>query len=296
VVLGVDAGGSRTRARVGTAAQTLAEAETTGANLYAVGEEEAWKVFRELLERLGPHPIAAACVGAAGSDSKAAQTQWKSLLTRLLPGVPILVVHDARLILAASGRQHGIVVIAGTGSVAYGRSREGREARAGGWGHLLGDEGSGYWIAREAIRRVLSAADAGDSPGPLAGALLKATESQTPLDLAHVFHARQTPAAWAQHAPLVLEAAAAGDRDAIAIAAEAAASLAHLAGRVATRLREPGPVVLAGGLLLHHPLLVAEVKRALLPRVGPRPITVLSQPPVAGAVRLAGELLTPPPA
>ncbi len=291
VVLGVDAGAFRTRGRVAQAGATLAEAEVSGANLYAVGEGAARKAFEDLLQRLGKHPVQAACIGAAGSDSPAAGSQWEALLAPLLPDVPLLVVHDARLILAAAGRSHGIAIIAGTGSVAYGRTREGHEARAGGWGHLLGDEGSAYWIAREAVRRVLRAADAGDPPGPLAQALLAATGTPEPLKLIHAFHERRAPDAWAQHAPLVIEAAGDGDREAVAIVAEAAASLAHLAGRVATRLREPGPVVLAGGLLVNFPLLAAELKTALLPRLGRRPVLLLTEPPVAGAVRLAEELL-----
>jgi len=290
-VLGVDAGTSRTRARVAAAGAILAEVEVAGGNVQSVGEGAARRAFEELLQRLGKHAVEAACIGAAGSDSPGARGRWEALLAPLLPNVPLVVVTDAHLILAAAGRTHGIAIIAGTGSVAYGRTRDGREARVGGWGHLLGDEGSAYWITREAVRRVLRAADAGDPPGRLAQALLAATGSGQPLELIHVFHERRAPDAWAQHAPLVIEAAAGGEREALSIVAEAAASLAHLAGRVAGRLREPGPVVLAGGLLEHFPLLADEVKTALLPRLGPRPVSLLTESPVAGAIRLAEELL-----
>ena len=93
--------------------------------------------------------VAAVCAGAAGVDTPDGAARLRDLLAQRLPAAAIRVVHDSELILAAAGLDAGIAVIAGTGSVAWGRRDDGTAARAGGWGYLLGDEGSGYWVARE---------------------------------------------------------------------------------------------------------------------------------------------------
>jgi glucosamine kinase len=80
-------------------------------------------------------------------------------MARLLPAARVVVLHDARLVLAAAGQDEGVALIAGSGSVAYARDGRGREARAGGWGWLLGDVGSGAWMTREAAREVMRRAD-----------------------------------------------------------------------------------------------------------------------------------------
>ena len=104
--------------------------------------------------------------------------RMERLLIDLLPGARVQVVHDTRLILAAAGLEAGIVLIAGTGSVAYGRDSEGGEVRVGGWGWMLGDEGSGVWIVREAVREVLRRRDAGEPLGALGEAMLKAARAR----------------------------------------------------------------------------------------------------------------------
>ena len=94
----------------------------------------------------------------AGAEVPAARSRLEALLGRMLPGCRLSVVHDTRLVLAAAGLDSGIALVAGTGSVAYGRTANGREAQRGGWGWMLGDDGSGVWIAREAAREIMSRA------------------------------------------------------------------------------------------------------------------------------------------
>jgi N-acetylglucosamine kinase-like BadF-type ATPase len=287
VVLGVDAGATKTHARLAEGSQTLGEVEGSGGNLTAVGEAVVQRVFKELLEDLGGPRVAAACVGAAGSDTPRLRTQLHRLLEPLLPGARLLVVHDAALVLPAAGKEHGIALIAGTGSVAWGRTRDGREARAGGWGHRLGDEGSGYWMVREAVRRILGAADAGRPGGGLAEAMLARAGALNASEFIRLFHDDPTPATWARHAPAVLAAAGAGDVEATAIVAEAAGYLIELAATVAERLGEEGPIVLAGGLLQQQNLLAGQVGQGITARLPGREVVILAEPPVAGAVRLA---------
>ena len=163
-LLGLDIGGSRTRLRLVQTGIVVAQLEGPGANPAALPAAVVERRLGELLGKLGPVRPAACCAGAAGAEVPEARARLEAVLARLLPRTPIEVVHDARLVLAAAGLNHGVALVAGTGSVAYGRAASGKEARAGGWGWLLGDDGSGAWIVREAAREVLRRADAGVSP------------------------------------------------------------------------------------------------------------------------------------
>jgi N-acetylglucosamine kinase-like BadF-type ATPase len=210
-----------------------------------------------------------------------ARARLESLLQHLLPDSRIRVVHDARLVLAAAGLDCGIALIAGTGSVAYGRSPDGREAQRGGWGWMIGDEGSGVWITREAARLVMARAE-NDAPiGALGAAMLKATNTDDPRNMVRDLHSRLEPRRWAELASIVFDAVS-HDEGALDIVRRGGVELAHLVDSLAIA----GPVVLAGGLLLHQPTLEQAVRDALK-----RDCIRLELPPVEGAVRLAEELL-----
>jgi glucosamine kinase len=282
-VLGLDIGGSRTRARLSRDGSVLAEATAGSASLSAAGAERASAVLEQVVRELGAPVVDAAVAGAAGCDTAPSRRRMRDLLLPLLPGARVEVVHDARLVLAASGLDAGVVLIAGTGSVAWASAAAGEEARAGGWGHLLGDEGSGYWVVREAIRRVLAAHDRGEPPSPLAARLLEATGASDPLELTAHFHVQREPERWAALSHAALEAG--GD-----LVAATAAELARQAATVAARLRLPGPVVLAGGMLLGEPALEAAVRRALGAALPGAEVVAAGAEPVAGAVRLAERL------
>jgi N-acetylglucosamine kinase-like BadF-type ATPase len=210
----------------------------------------------------------------------AGRERLEHLLADLLPGCRIIVVHDARLVLAAGGFDSGIALVSGTGSVAHGRDPEGREARAGGWGWLIGDDGSAAWLAREAAREVLRRSDAGKPIGRLGDAMLGATKSIDTTGLIGNLHGLNEPREWAELAGLVFEVAI-DDPGAAMLVERAADSLAALVELVRERLSLDGPVVLGGGQLLNQPRLEAEVRRRLGAAIR------LEEPPVAGAVRLA---------
>jgi len=286
-VVGLDVGGSHSRGRLCEGGRVLAEAEAGAANAAAVGHEPAERELRALLDRLctgsGRDTVVAVCAGVAGADSPAGREQVEDRLRPLLPNARVLVVHDARLVLPAVGLEDGIALIAGTGSVAYGW-RGGREARAGGWGHLLGDEGSGYWVVREGIRLALADNDSGRPPGPVARAMLDATGCRDAVELVHTFHVQRAPGAWARLAGAVLTAAP-------EMAVAAGQELAGLAITVAERLGlSRGNLVLAGGLLLHHAAVERAVRQELAVRLRGLAVVRLTEPPVAGAVRLAEAL------
>jgi N-acetylglucosamine kinase-like BadF-type ATPase len=237
-----------------------------------------------LLAELGPvHPIAC-CAGAAGAEVPEARVRLEQLLARLFPGCRITVVHDTRLVLAAAGLESGIVLIAGTGSVAYGRDSRGRESRSGGWGWLVGDDGSGSWLAREAAREVMRRSDAGERYGPLGDALLAAVQVRAAGELLGRLHSFREPGRWAALAHVVFDTASA-DAGAEALVGRAADGLADLVERVRKTLSIKGPVVLAGGLILNQARLESAVRR----RLG-RTVLRLEEPPVAGAVAIAEQI------
>ncbi len=211
----------------------------------------------------------------------AGRLRLESLLKRLLPGSRISVVHDARLVLSAAQTDEGIALISGTGSVAYGRTSAGLEARVGGWGWLIGDDGGGAWIAREAAREVMQRADSGRPLGELGSRLLAACRAGDTVQLLGKLNGLREPMEWAALANVVFEAAEL-DPGAQNLVLRGASALSDLARSVRASLGIDGPVVLAGGLLLNQPKLECAVREEL----GPLCIR-LEEPPVAGAIRLA---------
>src|SRR6476646_11966638 len=127
----------------------LAEARRGGANLQAVGELEVEKVLHEVMDEvIGERDIThtAICLGIAGVDRAEDAVVVRGIMKRIGYKARVLVVNDALVALEAGAPgQPGVVVIAGTGSISYGRNAAHEAARAGGWGFMLGDEGSGYW-------------------------------------------------------------------------------------------------------------------------------------------------------
>ena len=231
------------------------------------------------------HPRAC-CVGAAGAEVGEGRARLDALLRRLLPESRVCVVHDARLVLAAAGLDSGIALIAGTGSVAYGRTSEGREAQRGGWGWMIGDEGSGVWITREAARVLMARNESGEKLGELGELFLHASGAVDAPTMVLELHAMREPRQWAALAPLVFTAAE-SDPASEGIIRYAGAQLARRALDVREALDLDGPVVLAGGLLLNQPHLEAAVREG----IPDLPMVRLEEPPVEGAVRLAEELL-----
>lgn len=280
-LLGLDIGGSSSRARYVESGRLVAEADGPGANVAVLRADIVEERLRALLAGLGAISPDACCAGSAGAEVPAGRERLQHLLADLLPGCRISVVHDARLVLAAAGLDHGIVLISGTGSVAYGRDREAREARAGGWGWLIGDDGSAAWLAREAARQVMRRSDRGEPPGTLGQAMLEAVDARDTTELVGALHAMGEPREWASLAHVVFETAG-DDAGAQSLVEHAADALAELVAVVGKSLSLDGPLVLAGGQLLNQPRLEAAVRK----RLGHA--TRLEEPPVAGAVTLAG--------
>jgi N-acetylglucosamine kinase-like BadF-type ATPase len=263
-----------------------------GANLQSEGEAGIEAALRELLARILGDTDAPAviCLGMAGADRPEDFALVRGVLARIGRGARSVVVNDALLALeAGSGDGPGVVVISGTGSIAYGRDRRGRAARAGGWGYVLGDEGSGYWLGRQALRSVVRAADGRGQPTALTPRVLAHYGAARPQDLIHeIAGGGARPSAIAQLAQAVGEAAADADPVAQHLIRVAAQELTNAAESVVRRLAlGDAPLWLAGGTLLG----VEPLRRALLDEVARRlpsmEAAALTTEPVCGAVRLA---------
>ena len=286
-VLGLDIGASTTRARLVADGVTEADAKAASASLTAVGPDRAAAALADLLAQLPELTgrLDAVCAGAAGVVTAPDTRDFlRARLEPLTASGRVVVVDDVSLVLPAAGLTDGIAVISGTGSIAAG-AWQGRTALAGGWGYLLGDEGSGYWIVRSAIRELLARLGSETPPGPLGACLLTAAEARDLTQLRGMFYRRPEPWHWARHAPAVLDCA---DAAVARITGQAGQELARLAVEVAAGLAAPDgvPVVLAGGLIGHRKLRAAAIT-ALAAALPASPVQVLADPPVAGAVRLA---------
>jgi N-acetylglucosamine kinase len=311
VVIGVDGGGSKTACRVAATDGTLlAEGAAGPSNYQTVGHAGALASLATSIEAAAgdagrPLHVAGLCLALAGvdrpADLAALRRVAEALLERPLPGVTwgmgvdqVVIVNDATAALVGgTGHPFGVVCVAGTGSIAFGVNRAGERARAGGWGHLLGDEGSGYAIGLEALRAVCRA---GDGRGPrtaLTDLVLERCGLREPSGLIGLAYGGWGPADVAGLAPCVGAASDVGDAVAHGILDRAGAELALAAHSVATRLGflDPGAgpfqVVTSGGLWEGLPRLRSRFGAALREGAPAAQVMAPRETPAAGAVRLA---------
>jgi N-acetylglucosamine kinase-like BadF-type ATPase len=295
-VLGIDAGGTKTVCHLADQHGTLiSSARSSGANLQAAGELQVEKVLHEVMEdAIGDRTImpAAICLGIAGVDRPDDAAVVGAIMKRIGYKARVLVVNDALVALEAGAPgEQGVVIISGTGSICYGRNRAGEAARSGGWGYVLGDEGSGYWIGRAAVRAVLREADQRGKRTALTPLLLEHFKVDKPQGVIHqVYHSNLKPAAIGALAQSVYRAFMQGDEVAIGILRGAADELEASALSVARRLGlvgTPFTFILAGGIFKAVPWLEQELGRRL-PVAAPRSgVRLLDTEPATGAVRLA---------
>jgi N-acetylglucosamine kinase-like BadF-type ATPase len=297
-VIGIDAGGTKTVCQLADAdARIIAEARGGGANLQAVGELEVEKVlYRVMEEAIGGRAIVpdAICLGIAGVDRPGDAAVVRAIMRRIGYQARVLVVNDALVALEAGApRQPGVVIISGTGSIAYGRNSRHEAARAGGRGYVLGDEGSGYWIGRAALRAVLREADQRGQRTLLTPLLLKHFDIANAQGLLHeVYYSNLVPSAIGALSQCVEAAFREGDAAAIGILRAAADELEASGLTVARRLGMIGeafPFVLSGGIFRAVPWLREELQRRLPVASPGSEARLLGREPACGAVALALE-------
>jgi N-acetylglucosamine kinase len=295
-VLGVDGGGSKTHCvALDSSGRLLARGIGGPSNPLAVGFEAASMAILDAIGeasmRCRVERFDAACVAVAGVERPVSRGMLEERLRAALPAAQVFVVPDAMAALyGATLGEPGVVVIAGTGSIAYGWRDIGEVARAGGWGWKIGDEGSGYEIGRKALN---AAARAHDGRGPktlLLPLILEAFNLKDPMELIDLIYLEGLkPHRVATLTPLVVEAAEKDDQVARRILREAGAELARAAVAVVRRLGLEGffTVSYTGGVFqessLIRGLFEEEVKRAA---PGCR-VTPVRFEPAVGAAMLA---------
>ncbi|WP_430298083.1 N-acetylglucosamine kinase [Sinomonas sp. B1-1] len=286
-MVGLDIGGTKTRGIAVVDGEVVADREVGSANVQNVSRETAAANLAELFAALDAADAARVFAGSGGIDTDADAEALAALIRPHAPRAHVTVVHDSRLLLAAGRARSGVAVIAGTGSAAWGTNDDGDEARAGGWGYLLGDEGSGYWLAREAVRYSLHRMNLGFAPDQFTQALLEDAGLSEPSQLIAHFHDPETGRRyWAQRSRVVTEAADAGHAGARFLVDQAAHDLARMAAQVARQLGIDGPVILGSGLGMHVRRL-QDGFRAALAREGIEDVRILDRDPIFGTIELA---------
>jgi N-acetylglucosamine kinase-like BadF-type ATPase len=295
-VLGIDAGGTKTACLLADGeGRVIGEGRAGGANLQAEGELGVEKALHAAMDQATggvERGVDAICLGIAGVDREADGRVMRGIMRRIGARSRVVIVNDALIALVAGvGEAPGVVIICGTGSIAYGRNAADQAARAGGWGHVLGDEGSGYWIGRRALRAVARAADGRGPATALTPRVLNHFALAKPSDLiAEIYERQLRHHALAQVARLAQQARDEGDEVATQILEQAAHELVRAARSVVERLGlrdEATSFVLAGGVFTGVPWLCDELHRRL-PGIAPRgTVKRLECEPAVGAVRLA---------
>jgi N-acetylglucosamine kinase-like BadF-type ATPase len=229
----------------------------------------------------------------AGSDREPVRDQIVAWATTCRLAEHIRIVPDASLLLASiPTSEPAAALIAGTGSLALARDAQGRTARAGGWGPLIGDEGSAYWVARQALQAVVRAADGRRQPTELTAPLLEACCPGRPiLDLPAAVAAMDR-SRLAALAPIVTRTAEAGDSAAAEIVGQAAEHLAEMVWAALQQLELeciPVELVLTGGLLAGSTWMQRELARMLVQQNVDVKSQRIMDHPVSGAVELAAQ-------
>jgi N-acetylglucosamine kinase-like BadF-type ATPase len=303
-VLGIDAGGTKTRALLADASgEVVADAIGSGANLRTHGELEVEKVLHGLVEeteaRAGVRADAIA-IGIAGADRPDDHAVLESILRRFGFGRRFVITNDARIaFVAGSTRRVGLALVCGTGSIAWGRNAAGEIARSGGWGWHVGDEGSGFWIGERAMRAALKASDGRGPETMLRDAMLSHFRLGRVQELVARVYDREYPRHEVSLFSLeVARAALAGDSVAAHILEDAARELVLAAESVVRRLRLGSydyDVILSGGTFQA----LAELERTVAGRLAAAGaaahVFTLEAEPAVGAVRLALEALAEEP-
>ena len=266
--LGVDGGGSKTLAVIVDAqGRECGRGRAGSTNCAAVGLEQALQNIHEAVQQAIRDvpcslPLSKAWLGLAGIDRPADATLLGSRLRNLAASV--------------------LVTIVGTGSIALARAQDGSITRVGGWGHILGDEGSGYDIGRQGLQAAVRAADGRGPATLLLPLILQYWQLETPEDIIGVVYTLDNKAKIAQVAAYVTEAAQQGDRVALEIIERAADELALLVQTVAPSPSR-WPIALGGGLLLHDDFLSERILQRIQQKQDAGPIVRVEHPALSAA-------------
>lgn len=302
-VLGIDAGGTKTTAWLAMLSESrdfevVGRGTAGGANLQVTSESHAWEQISAAIAHafadadLEPQTVQAACLAVAGAGRPGTRVRVLRWADEARLANQVKVVHDGEPVLfAAFPDGVGVALIAGTGSLAFGRDSSGRDVRSGGWGYLLGDEGSGYSIALAGLRAAVRSADGRSDRTRLLTGFLNTLDCTAVSELIDAIYdtdvTRETIASLSR---VVFREAAAGDMVAARILDESATELARMCVNVAQQLGwQPSTYKLAltGGIAVHYPEFRTRIEQVLHQLQLPPCDIVVVEEPVAGAVTLA---------
>ncbi|WP_246687379.1 BadF/BadG/BcrA/BcrD ATPase family protein [Mesorhizobium sp. B3-1-7] len=291
LLAGVDIGGTKTHI-IGRRGDTLLFDKTVVTDEWRIRqmEADAAKLAAIIADLCGGSSPAAMAVGAHGCDTDEQCRRFQALLSANLK-TRVQVVNDAELMVPAAGYDDGIGVVAGTGSIAVARTAEGKMLAAGGWGWILGDEGSAAALVREAAKAIRRALDRGQEGDPLITVLMReiGTDDQTKLGI--LLNETRGAAAWGRYANAVFDAATAGSPLASRVIKEGGEGLAALVQLLIERGANAALVVAGGGVIAEQPMLMDAFVEAMASVSPISHVVLLREPPVIGAVALAERLV-----
>lgn len=294
IFLGIDGGGSKTSCLIGDETNVLGSGSAGGSNFVRAGEAHAKESLAAAIRQacmvanVKPGEIVFTCAGMAGVVSSETAEIVRRILAEIIPGESEIVGDNAIALEAAFGGGPGVIVIAGTGSIAYGQNAAGETARAGGWGFAVSDEGSGQWIGRTAVSSLLRAQDEGRETN-LPEVVTKQWKLNSPAQIVLAANATPPPD-FAALVPGVLAVAEAGDFLAREILTRAGEELAKLAAIVSRRLfADSGsvPVAMVGGVFGNSALVRQSFYNHLRAEFPHAMLQAEVVEPVRGALRLA---------
>jgi N-acetylglucosamine kinase-like BadF-type ATPase len=255
---GVDGGGTKTAIVVVDAdGNVIAQDTTTTSNSAVIGHERAASTLRQLIESTvagagAQLPLTSLWCGLSGSDRPEDHRQLRPRLEDLAE--TLQMTNDAELAIGGLPDRVGVALVSGTGSIAYGRNAAGTRARAGGWGHIFSDEGSGYDVARQALRAFSAETDGYGPLTSITRRFMEYWELQDPFTIINrVYDPNTTKGDIARLSRIVVDEAAKRDEVSCQIISRTAEDLARIAKAVATRL-ELGPelsLAMVGGMLIN---------------------------------------------
>lgn len=275
LVFGIDGGGTRSRIAFSTlAGKIVCKLEGSSTNPYASNYKDIASVISTLIDdacTVSGHTkadIIGGCIGNAGLSRPGEKELFKHYFKEMLGSdIPVLLCNDAEILMVGGlGEVQGLCLIAGTGSIALGRLSDGRTVRSGGLGWRLGDEGSAWWIAQQAVNRLLRSEEQRDFSTIMRQPLMEYFKITDVTQLVPLFNGPVLDKSTiAGAAPIVSTAAVSGDALATDILQKAAVELVDLVVSVVKRLPEleSSSLVCAGGVLEHDTIVIDEFSRFL---------------------------------
>lgn len=303
-VIGIDGGGTSTTAILADeCGNILARSKDAASNYHVVGKKQTAKILSNLFHCLSLSSgipfknCRSICIGMAGLGRADDQEVIRSICGELGISQDLILTHDAKIALIGGAmKNYGVILNSGTGAIAYGINLAGKEARASGWGHLLGDEGSGYDIAICALRAIVRAHDGRTAHTLLTDRVLDRLNFDSPDQLVRWIHSVDKTEI-ADLAGLVFDAAGKGDRvaneiiekaaDELTLATQTVLDKLELVGQASRLSEHEFDIVLTGGVFENQPDFVEMMQKRLNVISKNAKIHLPIREPAYGAVMLA---------